>query len=66
MIAMMHFTTLVVTTIFAAGVAVLFNWLMLRAAFQLMRPATARRVTSVRSELVRGTGDLPRAFAVRQ
>ena len=66
MIAMMHFATLVITTVFAAGVAVLFNWLMLRAAFELMRPATARRVTTVRSELVRGTGELARAFAVHQ
>jgi hypothetical protein len=64
MIAMMHFATLVVTTVFAGGAAVLFNWLLLRAALHLMRPATARRIGSpVRNELVRGTGELARAFA---
>jgi len=65
MIAMMNFATLVVTTVFAAGTATLFNWMLLRAAFHLMRPATANRVAlPVRSGLVRGTGELARAFAV--
>jgi hypothetical protein len=41
MIAILHFTTLVITTLFAAGAAALVNWLLLRATFQLMRPATA-------------------------
>ena len=64
MMAMMHFATLVITTVFAAGAAVLFNWMLLQGAFHLMRPATARRIASpVRSELVRGTGELARAFA---
>jgi len=43
MIAILHFTTLVITTLFAAGAAALANWLLLRATFQLMRPATADR-----------------------
>lgn len=43
MMAILHFTTLVITTLFAAGAAALVNWLLLRAAFQLMRPATAGR-----------------------
>jgi hypothetical protein len=43
MIAILHFTTLVITTLFAAGAAALVNWLLLRATFQLMRPATAGR-----------------------
>jgi hypothetical protein len=43
MMAILHFTTLVITTLFAAGAAVLVNWLLLRATFQLMRPATAGR-----------------------
>jgi hypothetical protein len=41
MMAILHFTTLVITTVFAAGAAALVNWLLLRATFQLMRPATA-------------------------
>jgi hypothetical protein len=55
MIAILHFTTLVITTVFAAGAAALVNWLLLRASFQLMRPATASR-TSTRS----ATGPLRR------
>jgi hypothetical protein len=43
MIAVLHFTMLVITTLFAAGAAALVNWLLLRATFQLMRPATAGR-----------------------
>jgi hypothetical protein len=67
MMAMMHFATLVVTTVFAAGAAAFINWLLLQGTFRLMRPATARRIAApVRSELVRGTGDLARAFAVHQ
>ena len=62
MIAILHFVTLVVTTVFAGATAVLFNWMLLRGAFHLMRPATARRIP-VRSELVRGTVQLTRAFA---
>ena len=41
MIALAHFAGLVVTTIFAAAAAVLLDWLLLRAMFQLMRPAAA-------------------------
>jgi hypothetical protein len=41
MIGLLHFTTLVITTMCAAAAAVLVNWLLLRATFQLMRPATA-------------------------
>jgi hypothetical protein len=43
MMAILHFTTLVITTLFAVGAAALVNWLLLRATFQLMRPATAGR-----------------------
>ena len=46
MIAILHFTTLVITTVFAAGAAALVNWLLLRAAFQLMRPVTADRTST--------------------
>ena len=62
MIAMLHFATLVVTTIFAAAAAVTFHWILLRAMFVLMRPATARRVASP-SRLVNGTAQLARAYA---
>ncbi len=62
MIAMLHFATLVFTTMFAAGVAVAFQWLLLRAALLVMRPATARQIP-VRAELARGTAQLVRAFA---
>jgi hypothetical protein len=65
MIAMLHFATLVITTMFAVTAAVLFNWLLLRATFYLMRPATARR-TALRTDLVRGTAQLTRAFATHR
>src|ERR1700731_3230802 len=44
MIAMLQFATLVITTIFAAAAAVALHWLFLRAAFLMMRPATAPRI----------------------
>jgi hypothetical protein len=46
MMAVLHFTTLVITTLSAAGAAALVNWLLLRATFQLMRPATAGRAST--------------------
>ena len=61
MIAMLDFATLVLTTMFAVAAAVTLHWLFLRAAFLMMRPATARRV-EVRTQLVRGTAELARAF----
>jgi len=65
MIAMLHFATLVVTTLFAAAAAVALDWLLLRAMFVLMRPATARRVNAP-SQLVRGTAQLARAYATHR
>jgi hypothetical protein len=65
MIAMLHFATLVVTTLFAAAAAVALDWLLLRAMFVLMRPATARRVNAP-SRLVRGTAQLARAYATHR
>ncbi len=66
MIAIAHFAGLLVTTLFAAGAAVLLDWIFLRAMFQLMRPATAKAVVSSRSnfgsELVQGTRELARQF----
>ena len=46
MMAILHFTTLVITMVFAAGAAALVNWLLLRATFQLMRPATSGRTST--------------------
>jgi len=62
MIAMLQFATLVIATIFAAAAAVGLHWLFLRAAFLMMRPATARRIPA-RTELVHGTVRLARALA---
>ena len=62
MIAMLNFLALVFTTLFAAAAAVAFDWLLLRAMFVLMRPATARRVNAP-THLVRGTAPLARAYA---
>jgi hypothetical protein len=62
MIAMMNFATLAIATMFAIAAAAGLNWLFLQAAFVLMQPATARRI-SARPDLVRGTTQLARAFA---
>jgi len=59
--ALLQFATLLIATLLAAAAAVAFHWLMLRATFLLMRPATARRI-SPRTELARGTVALVRAF----
>jgi len=70
MIAMLHFATLLIATMFAVLASVLLDWVLLRATFLLMRPAAARRGatctamrTASRSELVRGTAQLARAYA---
>ena len=62
MIAMLHFAILAITTMFAVAAAAAFHWLLLQAAFSMMRPATARRI-SVRPKLARGTAQLARGFA---
>lgn len=41
--AMLQFATLVITTIFAVAAAAGLHWVCLKAAFFMMRPATARR-----------------------
>ena len=72
MIAVLHFITLVITTMFAVGAAALVNWLLLRGAFQLMRPATANRTTgktlsrAVSIQLVPGTVQVIRAYSGRR
>jgi hypothetical protein len=64
MSAMVQLATLVVATMFAAAGAAAFNWLLLRGAFLMMRPAAARRIPE-RTELGRGTRQLARAFVPR-
>jgi len=61
MIALFQFATLVVTTLFAVAAAAAFHWLLLRAAFLMMRPATARRIPP-RTQLASGTVALARAY----
>ncbi len=70
MIAMLQFAALVITTIFAVAAAAGLHWLCLKAAFLMMRPATARRIAfertqgkPVRTELARGTAQLARAYS---
>ena len=60
--AMVQFATLAITTMFAAAAAVGLNWLFLRAAFLMMRPATAQRIP-LHAELARGTAQLVRAYS---
>jgi hypothetical protein len=72
MIAILHFATVVMATTFAAAAAVALHWLLLGAAFRLMRPATARRTRESRkaerrtapTELVCGTTQVTRAFNI--
>lgn len=73
MLAILHFITLVVTTLFAAAAAALVNWLLLRGTFHLMRPATVNRaqgkaasVIPLRVEFDPGTVRVARAFAGRR
>jgi hypothetical protein len=66
MIALLNLITLIVVTFLAAAAAVVLHWLFLRVTFALMRPATAGRVRTARTELVRGTAELARAFAPRR
>lgn len=42
MMSVLQIATLSFITVFAVAAAVAFNWLLLRAMFVLMRPATAR------------------------
>ena len=62
MIAMLQFAALVITTMFATAAAVALQWLFLQAAYVMMQPATARRL-SARTQLARGTAQLARAYS---
>jgi len=65
MIPMLQFATLTITTMFAAAAAAGLHWLLLRATFLMLRPATAGRVSG-RTALVRGTAELARAFSANR
>lgn len=65
MIGMLHFATLVITTVFAVVAAVAIDWMLLRTMFVLMHPATARR-RALPTPLARGTAQLARAFAAQR
>jgi hypothetical protein len=63
------FTLLALATFAAAALAVVLDWILLRAVFRLMMRLAAvstqrmARPTGGRGELVRGTALLARAFA---
>jgi hypothetical protein len=58
---------LAAATVFAAGVAFGMAWALLRGAFHLMQPATARPATRpVRSDLVHGTRAVATQFALHR
>lgn len=61
MITMLDFAILAIATMFAVAAAAGLSWMFLRVAFTLMQPATARRIPP-RTELVRGTAQLARAY----
>ena len=65
MIAMLELATLVLITIFAVAIAAGLHWLLLKAAFLMMRPATVQRI-AVRTELARGTAQLARAYSAQR
>ena len=62
---LVNLAMLVMATVFAGAAAVGVYWLMLRATVELMRPAVVRTVPAVKTELVRGTTHLARAFDPR-
>ena len=60
MITVLDFAILAIATMFAVAAAAAISWMFLRVAFVLMQPAT-RRIPP-RTELVRGTAQLARAY----
>jgi hypothetical protein len=60
MMALLSITILTLTTLFALAAATAFHWLLLRLAFQVMRPAAERRVAARPG--VRGAVGLTRAW----
>jgi len=62
---MINFAGLVTATLLAVLAALGLDWLLLRAAFHLMRPAAVRRINDC-SALVRGAKQTASAFAARR
>jgi hypothetical protein len=62
---LVNYAMLVMATLFTGAAAVAVYWLLLRATVELMRPAAVRTVP-VKTELVRGTAQLLRAFDPRR
>jgi hypothetical protein len=58
---MINLAALATATLLAVAAAVGLDWLLLRAAFQLMRPATLRQMAS--TDLADGARKVARAFA---
>ena len=65
MITILDFAILAIATMFAVATAAGLSWMFLGVAFVLMHPATARRIPP-RTELVRGTAQLARAYAANR
>jgi hypothetical protein len=62
---LVNYAMLVMATVFTGAAAVAVYWLLLRATVELMRPAAVRTLP-VKTELVRGTAELFRAFNPRR
>jgi hypothetical protein len=62
---LVNYAMLVMATVIAGAAAVAVYWLLLRATVELMRPA-AVRPAPVKTQLVRGTAQLLRAFDPRR
>ena len=65
MITMLDFAVLAIATMFAVAAAAGLSWMFLCVVFFLTHPATARRIPP-RTELVRGTTQLARAYAANR
>lgn len=64
MLITMHFVGLVMLTLFAAGVALAMEWVLLSAAIRSMKPATSKRlVVPGKASVAPGTAQLARAHA---
>lgn len=62
MTSFLSFLMLILASGFAVTAAATIQWVLLRSAMQLMRPATARRVQA-RGELAPGAFQVARVFA---
>lgn len=65
MMTMLDFAIVAIATMFAVATATAISWMFLRIAFVLIDPATSRRIPP-RTELVRGTTQLARAYAANR